>query len=138
MQVKTLFVDTGAWVALADRSDQYHRQAIDIYPKLLCDYDQLMTTNLVVAETYSLIRRGIGYQAAIIFLESLSASPRIVKIYSDGELEEKAESILRKYQDQHFSFTDAVSFAVMNKHDILEAFCFDKHFKTAGYKLIPN
>jgi len=133
----TLFVDTGAWYALADRSDQHHNEAVEIYPKLLSSYHPLKTTNLIIAETYILIRRSIGYQPAIFFLENIAASPRVVKIYSDSILEETAESILGQYQDQDFSYTDAVSFAVMKQYGITEAFSFDKHFATACFTLIP-
>ena len=137
MDRNTLFVDTGAWYALADSSDQYHDEAVKIYPKLLGNYHPLKTTNLVVAETHILIRRCIGYQAAIAFLENIASSPRVFKIYSDSMLEEGAESILRQYQDQDFSYTDAVSFVVMKQYGITEAFSFDKHFATAGFTLIP-
>ena len=137
MDRNTLFVDTGAWYALADSSDQYHDAAVEIYPELLSSYHPLKTTNLVIAETYILIRRSIGHQAAIAFLENIASSPRVVKIYSDSILEETAESILRQYQDQNFSYTDAVSFAVMKQYGITDAFSFDKHFPTAGFALIP-
>jgi len=133
----TLFVDTGAWYALADRSDQHHNEAVEIYPKLLSGNLPLKTTNLIIAETYILIRRSIGYQAAIAFLENIASSPRVVKIYSDSILEEAVESILRQYQDQDFSYTDAVSFVAMKQNGITEAFSFDKHFVTAGFTLIP-
>ncbi len=137
MGQNTLFVDTGAWYALADRSDLHHNEAVEIYPKLLSSYPPLKTTNLIIAETYILIRRGIGSQAAIAFLENIASSPRVVKIYSDSILEETAESILRQYQDQDFSYTDAVSFVVMKQYGITEAFSFGKHFVTAGFTLIP-
>jgi len=133
----TLLVDTGAWYALADMSDRHHNEAVEIYPKLLSSNLPLKTTNLIIAETYILIRRGIGYQAAIAFLENIDSSPRVIKIYPDSILEEKAESILRQYQDQDFSYTDAVSFVVMKQYGIAEAFSFDKHFVTAGFTLIP-
>ena len=97
---RTLFVDTGAWFALADKSDQFHDQAIKIYPELFRDYHYLTTTNLVVAETYNLICRTLGYQPAITFLENLSASPRITKIYSEAILEDKAEKILKEIEVQ--------------------------------------
>ena len=137
MKKDTLFVDTGAWFALADKSDQFHRKAVDIYPKLLRNYSHLRTTNLVIAETCTLIRRTLGHQAATTFLENIAASPRVIKVYSDSVLEEKAEDILRKYQDQDFSYTDAVSFAVMKQYVIQEAFSFDQHFVTAGFITIP-
>jgi predicted nucleic acid-binding protein len=137
MEKETLFVDTAAWYALVDRSDQHHNQAVDIYPKLLSTCHHLTTTNLVIAETYILIRRAIGYQPAITFLENVAASPRVIKIYSDSVFEERAEAILRKYQDQDFSYTDAVSFAVMRQYGIEKAFSFDQHFVTAGFTLSP-
>jgi len=61
----------------------------------------------------------------------------VIKIYSDRVLEETAEDILRKYQDHDFSFTDAVSFAVMKQHEIIKAFSFDQHFVIAGFTLSP-
>ena len=136
MKNETLFVDTSAWYAVADKSDQYHRTAVAIYPSLLTHYRHLTTTNLVIAETYILIRRGIGHDAGIRFLESVATSPRIRKVYSDSTLEERAEKILRKYQDQDFSYTDAVSFSLMKQDGIVEAFSFDQHFVTAGYSLV--
>ncbi len=138
MENNTLFVDTGAWFALVDKSDKYHAQAIKVYPKLLNTYHHLTTTNLVIAETYILIRRAIGHQPAISFIKNIAASPRIIKIYSDSVLEEAAENLLRKYQDQDFSYTDAVSFAVMKQYGITETFAFDEHFVTAGFTLIRN
>jgi predicted nucleic acid-binding protein len=136
MRQKKLFIDTGAWFALADKSDKYHKQAVQIYRNLLRDY-QLSTTNLVISETYTLIQRAISNQAAIRFLDNIAASPRIIKVYSDNILEETAIEILRQYQDQDFSYTDAVSFAAMKQYEIKEAFAFDHHFVTAGFTLVP-
>ena len=138
MKDNIIFVDTGAWFALADESDQYHNQAIDIYPGLFKDNYRLKTTNLVIAETYILIRHAIGHQPAMTFLENIAASPRVSKIYSDQILKANAEDILGKYHDQDFSYTDAVSFAAMKRHGIQLAFSFDRHFVTAGFAIIPQ
>ncbi len=137
MKDKTIFVDTGAWFALADESDQYHKKAVDVYPGLFEDNYLLTTTNFVIAETYILIRRAIGHQPAMRFLQNIASSPSVSKIYSDQTIEEEAEDILGKYQDQDFSYSDAVSFAVMKRHGIHLAFSFDHHFMTAGFRIIP-
>ena len=132
-----LFVDTSAWVALADAADDNHSAAASIYPDVLKDYRRLVTTNLVIAETYILIRRGLGHRAAMAFLNRIRVSPRIEKVYADAELESQAEAILQRYQDQLFSYTDAVSFDLMWQRAIDEAFDFDRHFDVAGFRRVP-
>lgn len=134
---REIFVDTGAWIALADADDEHHRAAAGIYPSLTQNYRRLVTSNLVVAETYVILRKALGHRAAITFLDILRESPRIHKVCSTLELEQEAERILRQYADQDFSFTDAVSFALMRQRDIVEAFAFDRHFSTAGFVLVP-
>jgi hypothetical protein len=44
---------------------------------------------------------------------------------------------LSRYSDQEFSFTDAVSFAVMRQRRIREALALDQHFSTAGFEVVP-
>lgn len=132
-----IFVDTSAWVALADKDDVHHKKASSVYPSLLKTHKSLVTNNLVIAETYILILKELGHKAALNFLEGVKSSPRISKIYSNEETEADAEEILTKYEDQDFSYTDAVSFAIMKRFKTKKAFCFDKHFKTAGFETIP-
>ena len=134
---ESIFVDTGAWVALADKADAHHAEAASVYPKLLKSYHDLLTSNLVIAEAYIVIRNELGHVAAIDYLSKVKASPRISKIYSVEETEEEAQNILIKYDDQDFSYTDAVSFAIMRKWKVKKAFCFDRHFLTAGFISIP-
>ena len=133
-----IYVDTGAWVALADKDDSHHKKAASIYPSLLEIQVTLITSNLVIAEAYVIILHELGHKAATSFWESVKASPRILKIYSNDELENDAAEILKKYANQDFSYTDAVSFAIMKKQKIKKAFCFDKHFRTAGFESIPS
>ena len=97
-----------------------------------------LTTNLVVAEAYIIIRRTGGHAQAIRLLRSLRGSPRLQRIWSDASLESRAEAILEQHADQDFSFTDAVSFAVMQERGIEEAFTFDSHFATLGFRMIPG
>lgn len=134
---RRVFVDTGAWLALVDRSDGLHRQAVSTLPDVLRPDSRLVTTNLVIAESYTLIRRRIGHHAAVSFLDSLRTSPHLERVYSDQRLELAAEEILRRYADQPLSYVDAVSFAVMQAENMSEAFAFDHHFRVAGFTTVP-
>ncbi len=135
---RELFVDTGAWIAINDRSDEHHASAVSFYRGLLQERRLLVTTNLVIAEAYVAIRRAGGYQPAIRFLDSIRQSSRLTKVYSDAVLEAEADKLLRQYTDQDFSLTDAVSFVVMRQRGISEAFTFDGHFATVGFIVRPT
>jgi predicted nucleic acid-binding protein len=132
-----IFVDTSAWVALADKDDSHHRDAAASYPSIFKNHKSLVTSNLIIAETYILLLKELRHKAAIEFLERIKASPRILRIYSNEDVETEAEGILAKFADQDFSYTDAVSFVMMKRQRIRKAFCFDKHFVTAGFTNIP-
>lgn len=136
--MEEVFVDAGAWIALADRDDEHHKEASSLYPELLRRYGRLVTSNLVISEVYVIMRRALGHRLAISFLERVKASPRIERVFSTEDLEEEAVSILRQYSDQDFSLTDAVSFALMKSRAISTAFAFDEHFSTAGFVVIPS
>ena len=134
---RAIFVDASAWIAVANQGDTNHKVAAEVYPRLLANYQRLVTTNLVVVETYITLRHELGHRAAIAFLDSVRGSPRIERVFSTPALEQEAEVILRRYDDQDFSYTDAVSFALMKARGIKEAFAFDKHFSTAGFQRVP-
>jgi predicted nucleic acid-binding protein len=135
--VSDLFVDSGGWLALANVDDRYHAVAAASYPAFLARYRRLLTTTLVVAETYVALRLALGHAAAVRFLDLLDASPRILRVPVDRRLESDAEMMLRKFHDQRFSYTDAVSFAVMRARGISDTFAFDQHFSTAGFVRVP-
>lgn len=131
-----ILVDTGAWVAATVTDDAHHVQATAVYRPYLARY-RWVTTNLIIAESYILLRRAAGHRRAVAFLERVAASPRVRKIHSDARLEGEAEAILRHFKDQDFSFTDAVSFALMRDRGMEAAFAFDTHFHTMGFRLLP-
>jgi predicted nucleic acid-binding protein len=137
MMLEEIFVDSSAWIALADKDDSNHKEAASNYPSIFKNHKTLVTNNLVIAETYIVLLKELGHKAAIEFLGRIKASPRILKICSNENIEAEAEEILVKYLDQEFSYADAVSFVIMKRQKIRKAFCFNKHFVTAGFINVP-
>jgi len=132
-----IFIDTSAWVALADTDDSNHKKAAGNYPSILSEFGRMVTSNLVIGETYILLLKELGHNAAFAFLEKIRTSPRIVRVYSTELIETEAEALLRKYDDHDFSYTDAVSFVIMKRQKLKKAFSFDKHFLNAGFEVLP-
>ena len=43
---------------------------------------------------------------------------------------------LERFRDQRFSLADAVSFEVMSRDGLEQAFAFDRRFRTAGFEML--
>ena len=133
-----VFVDTGAWVAIQVTDDRHHEVARRTLPVLLEAPHSLVTSNLVVGETYTLLRVSKGYREARRFLDMLAQSGKVERLFITESLERHAYEILHRYADHPFSFTDATSFALMRQQRIRHAFAFDSHFAAAGFLRIPT
>jgi uncharacterized protein len=137
MTLGRVFVDTGGWIALQAKDDEHHPIATASFPHLLASCELLATSNLVIGETYTLLRMTKGYRAAQTFLDTLARSPRARRIFITEGLEAQAYQVLHRYADHPFSFVDATSFALMRHEGIRYAFAFDAHFAAAGFVRIP-
>jgi len=124
-----VFVDTGAYYALADVHDPDHAEAVRLLQQIVRLRYALVTSNFVISEVYTLLRQRLGWQAAIHYVEAVRAgSTQVISVSAADE--ERAWEILRRYDDQDFSYVDATSFAVMESLGIQVFFAFDAHFST--------
>jgi predicted nucleic acid-binding protein len=124
------FVDTSFWVAYRFRRDDHHGEAVALWT----DRSQpLVTTSLVVGETWTFLRRRVGHAEAVGFLDNIEASPRVTVIHVAEAIEDAAFAWLRRHDERDYSFVDATSFEVMRRERISEAFAFDGDFAAAGF-----
>lgn len=133
---RNIFVDTGAFIALANAGDQYHEQARECL-KSMAGVQRWVTTNFVLDETYTRIRRKVGPKVAVDFGGKIRSDRSMKIVTIEKRLEEKAWEIFKRYVDQPFSYTDCTSFALMREQNITDAFAFDKDFRILGFRLLP-
>lgn len=124
------FADTSFWFAVQERRDTRHTQAAAIVAR---GVGRVATTNHVVGETWTLLRRRSGHRAAVGFLDRLAALPDVEVVHIDKSLEEEALRWLRSRSEREYSFVDSTSFALMRKRRIREALAFDGDFNAAGF-----
>ena len=133
-----LFVDTSAWYPIAVPSHPGHEVLADALMAEVRRGRRVVTTNLIVAETYALLLSRTRRQAALGFLRAVRKSPNQV-VSATPELEDRAITHwLERYEDQDFSLADAVSFEVMTGRGIREVLTLDHHFSTAGFTMLPT
>jgi predicted nucleic acid-binding protein len=132
-----LFVDTSAWYVLAMSSAPQHQKVSETLRHRIARGARIVTTNLIVAETHALLLRRANRKVALAFAREVRRAPNIV-VASSAEYEESAMTDwLEKFDDQLFSFTDAVSFSVMSDRGLREVLALDHHFAVAGFVVLP-
>lgn len=134
------FADTGWWVAWALPDDGRHQTALQMLEGL-GNTEQVLTTNLIVGESWTFLRRKDCHRSALAFLdriETLTADDRLVLHRVTDEQERAAWDWLRKHDERVYSFVDATSFRVMRDRRLREALAFDQDFAAAGFTEVKS
>jgi predicted nucleic acid-binding protein len=119
----SLFVDTSAWYAAADRSDTSHRRA----KAVLTVEETLVTTDHVLVETWVLLRHRLGRSAAERFWTGLRDGAAEIEAVTTADLA-VAWAIGESFPDQDFSIVDRTCFAVMQRLGLRRVAAFDEDF----------
>jgi predicted nucleic acid-binding protein len=125
------FVDSSYWVALQLARDERHELAVALWRDR--GSARLLTTNHVVGETWTYLRRRAGHAAARRFVEHAQRSPSLVIHWVERSVEEDAWRWLRRHDEREYSFVDATSFAVMRRLRLTGALAFDGDFAAARF-----
>lgn len=137
--MREIFIDTSAWYATEDASDENHAIALLFKEEIAGKY-HLVTTNYVLDEIYTLLLDKIGYTRTVEFKQGIDMiSMKILTIAHISEPMEKAAwEAFEKYNiDKQWSFTDCTSKVVMEQRKITEVFAFDHHFEQMGFVRQP-
>jgi predicted nucleic acid-binding protein len=133
-----IYIDTGALLARHLSKDRYHFQASSFWHSIRKKNETCMTSNFVLDETFTLLGRRAGYDFAAQRAKNIYSSKSISIIRPTREDELKAIDFFEKYSDHRISFTDCVSFVLMQTRKIKRVFTFDHHFQILGFQAYPK
>ena len=133
-----IFVDTGAWAALAAPDDPRAAEARRFHAGLSRGgHGALVTPDFVLDETATLIRMHRDVSTAARLVRGLLSSPGVTLVQVDRDHLQKALELFEAHPDKRWSFTDCTSFVAMQDLGIQRAFAFDKNFEQAGFERLP-
>lgn len=126
-----VFLDTVGLIAIWNRSDQWHADATPAFAELVRRQARLVTTSYILLECGNEAARR-PYRTDVLALRQL--------LLATGDLmEPTAEDVGQAWVDYAANVSgsagivDHVSFAVMRRLGITEAFTNDRHFAAAGF-----
>ena len=133
---QAVFVDSGAWIALALSRDPLHRQAREQWELLKGARAKLHTSVPVVIETFTFLDRNANRDVALAWREQIYRPGTVTLLPCElADLEQSWSYFLRA--DLHkLSAVDATSFAIMKRARIRTAYTFDHHFAAVGFRFV--
>jgi len=132
---EAVFVDTGAWIALALTLDPLHAQALQTWERLLSAGALLRTSIPVVLETFTFLDRNTARDAAVAWKDSAMGVKGLKLLTVTPSDLQQAWRFFQRRDLHKLSAVDATSFVVMEREGIRIAFTFDHHFAAAGFRL---
>lgn len=136
--MRSVFVDTSAFVALRNDSEAEHERARRALAGLIAEGANLFTSNYVFAETYTALLVRVGREEAVEWGRRFRAGGAIELVRLERDVEEEAWEILERHGDKLWSYVDATSFALIERHGGGEAFALDTHFAQRGLRVLPG
>jgi predicted nucleic acid-binding protein len=138
-----MLVDTWAWIALADKSDPYHRRAKAQHKKLHRARRKYITSDYILGETITYLYPAIGAASAQGFINSILAAAdagTYLLVHVSPQQFRRAWQLRQKYHDKpDISLVDFTSMIVMQDLGITEIFTGDAHFQQVGlgFRRVP-
>ena len=133
-----IFVDTSAWLALADSEDRSHASAAAFQRRIARgEFGRQVTTNYVMTETLTIVRRRLGVSAAIALAEATRDGKGVGIFWVEPIHHHEAVEMMATHLDRKWSMTDCASFVIMRALGIRHAFVFDQDFAQAGFSVHP-
>ncbi|MCY3967823.1 MAG: PIN domain-containing protein [bacterium] len=123
------FVDTSAWVSLADSAESSHAQ---VAMTLRDRQGGLVTADHVLQETWMVMKHRHDRFAAEALVNEIRRGVARVEVSLLSDLAVASE-IGTVFSDQDFSLSDRTSWAVMERLGIIEAVTLDRDFRVYRY-----
>jgi predicted nucleic acid-binding protein len=131
-----VFVDTGAWLALALTRDPLHDRAREAWEQLRQAGARVSTSVPVVLETFTFLDRNASRATARTWKASLGSIRHFTMLPVTAKDLDRAWIYFDRADLHKLSATDAVSFVLMTDRRIRTAFAFDSHFAAVGFRMI--
>lgn len=135
--MRGVFIDTAGWLALGNRSDQWHVRAVQTYQQIVRERWHRLTTEAVIIETCNALRKPLLRPLALALVDNIYKAERLGHVeivhISSGLLYQGLR-LFRERKDKDWSLTDCISFVVMKERQIFHAFTTDNHFEQAGFE----
>lgn len=135
-QGEAVFVDSGAWIALALARDPLHSRAREQWDALRAAGARLHTSVPVVIETFTFLDRNANRDVALAWKAAIAKLGVLRTLVCELRDLQVSWDYFRRSDLHKLSAVDATSFAIMKRARLRLAFTFDHHFSIVGFRMV--
>jgi predicted nucleic acid-binding protein len=134
--MKSIFVDTLYWVALANSRDQWHEKAIELQKTV--SNRRLITTEAVLIEFINYFSSFGSFMRQTVagITHDILDDPDIEVLAINSSLFLSGLNLYEQRRDKEYSMVDCLSMIAMKNRDISEVITHDKHFSQEGFNIL--
>ncbi len=129
--MKTVFADTGYWLALLNPRDQLHGKVRSVSESL--GQVRIITSEMVLDELLAGLSVPPARATAVSAVGSVLVNPNVEVVPQTSLQFREAFDLYKARMDKKWSLTDCASFNLMKERGIAEALAHDEHFTQAGF-----
>lgn len=129
--MRTVFADTGYWVAQLNPRDQHHGNVKKVTSAL--GPTRIVTSEMVLDELLAGLSEPPVRALAISAVSGILANPNVEVVPQTSLQFREAFELYKSRTDKGWSLTDCASFNLMKERGITEALALDGHFEQAGF-----
>lgn len=133
--IEEVFIDSGVFIALLDRSDRSHE---DVHTLFALPPPRWSTSLLVVAETYGWFLHRLGEPAARAFREVLQDLPRLALLTADARHHALVCRKLDTLRGRKLTYVDASALVWVRDRRIGTIWATDAHLALEGAEVLPG
>ena len=128
-----VFADTFYFLALVNRRDAAHAQAVKLGGRPDLD---LLTTSWVLTEVVDALATPGHRAVAAALVRKLQRDAHITIVVATQDWFDRGLELFEARNDKAWTLTDCISFAVMHSFGLTEALTADRHFEQAGFRAL--
>ena len=129
--MRTVFLDTVGLIAIWDEDDQWHAPAEAAWGELARDRVRFVTSTLVMYECGNACARRPYRGAVTEFRRAINANGGLIT--PTAEDVEAAWHEFERQDKRGAGIVDHISFGIMRRLGLSDAFTCDRHFQAAGF-----
>lgn len=130
-----VFIDSGIFIALMSRQDQWHQQAVALFGG---PTPRWTTSVLVVAETYAWFLHRMGEEHARSFRQLIANLTDLQVLDATAAQHADVLTVLDRFRGAKLTYVDAASLLHLEQHTIKVVWSTDHHLGLGGATVLPR